>query len=143
MPKAYKVSAIKEMQSEGKPKIHVLYFDELPEAGFVTAVTVGLSNANHPDWKLAVPELMITMEGNDRSWGLGIAYFASAFFGVKRFSYGDIFKIDTPISPESPMNAFLAFAPPFSTTADFTFELSDRKIILAGMYRIYDEEIAY
>jgi hypothetical protein len=138
------ISEIKEMASEGRQKIQTLYFDDLPEPGYCTAVTAGLSSAQRPEWKLAKPELMITMEGNNRSWGFGIAYFASAFFGEKLFQYGDIFKVDDPISPEeSEMNGFLVFAPPFSTAKDFTFELSDRKVVLSGMYPIYDDEIAY
>ncbi|MFN8435355.1 MAG: suppressor of fused domain protein [Anaerolineales bacterium] len=137
------VSEIKEFQSDGKPKIQVFYFDDLPENGCSTAVTCGLSNANHPEWKVAKPELMVSLESRERSWGLGIAYFASAFFDEKRFRYGDVFKIDTPISPESSMNGFLVFAPPFSTQEDFTFNLSDRKICLVGMYPIYDKEIEF
>jgi suppressor of fused protein SUFU len=137
------VSEIKEIQSKGKPTIRVFYFDDLPQSGCLTAVTGGLSNANYPGWKLAKPELMVSLESSDKSWGLGIAYFASAFFNEKRFSYGDVFKIDDPISPESSMNGFLVFAPPFSTQDDFTFNLSDRKVCLVGMYPVYDKEIAF
>jgi hypothetical protein len=137
------VSDVNEIQSDGKPKIQVFYFDNLPEEGCLTAVTCGLSNASYPDWKLTKPELMVSLESNDRSWGLGIAYFASAFFNEKPFRYGDVFKVDDPISPESLMNGFLVFAPPFSTQKDFTFELSDRKISLVGMYPIYEKEIAF
>ncbi len=137
------VSEIKEFQSNGKPIIHVFYFDDLPEIGYSTAVTCGLSNANHPEWKITKPELMVSLESRDRSWGLGIAYFASAFFNEKRFRYGDVFEINDPISPESSMNGFLVFAPPFSTQEDFTFNLSDRKVSLVGMYPIYNKEIEF
>ncbi len=82
-------------------------------------------------------------ESSDKSWGLAIAYFASAFFDEKLFSYGDVFKIDKPITSESSMNSFLVFAPPFSTQADLRFDLSDRKISLVGMNPIYEREIAY
>jgi hypothetical protein len=85
------INTIKEIQSDAKPKIHVFYFDDLPENGFLTAITCGLANANHPDWKEAKPELIVSLEGND------------------------------PISSESPLNGFLVFAPPLSTQADFTF----------------------
>jgi hypothetical protein len=137
------VSEIQQFQSYGKPEIYVLFFDDLPENGFLTAVTCGLSNANHPEWKVAKPELMVSLESRERSWGLGIAYFASTFFNEKRFRYGDVFKIDDPISPESLMNGFLVFAPPFSTQEDFTFNLSDRKVYLVGMYPIYEKEIDF
>jgi len=137
------VSDVKEIQGDNKPKIQVFYFDNLPEEGCLTAVTSGLSNATHPQWTMTKPELMVSLESSDKSWGLSIAYFASAFFNEKPFRYGDIFKIDTPISAESLMNGFLVFAPPFSTQEDFTFDLSDRKISLVGMYPIYEREIAY
>ena len=137
------VSEIKKIQSCGKPKIFVFFFDNLPENGCSTAVTCGLSNANHPEWKFGKPEFIVSLESYNRSWGLSIAYFASVFFNKKRFQYGDIFKIDDPISPESLMNGFLVFAPPFSTQEDFTFNLSDRKICLVGMYPVYDKEIEF
>jgi len=135
------INEIKEMQSEGKPKIFVFYFHDLPEEGTLTAITCGLSNSNHPDWKYGNPELIISLNTEDPSWGLGIGYFASAFFNEKRFSYGDVFKVDDPISNESPMNAFLIFAPSFLDKEQARFELPDRTIHLAGMYPIYDEEI--
>ena len=135
------VNAIKEIQSEGQPKIFVFYFNDLPEEGTLTAITCGLSNANHPDWKYGKPELIISLDTEDHSWGLGVGYLASAFFSEKRYSYGDVFKVDDPISNESPMNAFLVFAPSFLEKEQARFELADRTIILAGMYPIYDEEI--
>lgn len=137
------VSEIKEFQSNGKPKIYIFYFDDLPEKGCTTAITCNLSSANHPEWKIAKPELLVSLESRDRSWGLGIGYFASTFFNEKRFRYGDIFKIDDPISPESQMNGFLVFAPSFSSQEDFTFNLSDRKVNLVGMYPIYEKEIVF
>lgn len=135
------VNEIKEMQSEGKPKIFIFYFRDLPEKGTLTAVTCGLSNSNHPDWKYGKPELIVSLDTGDPSWGLGIGCFASAFFDEKRFSYGDVFKVDDPISSESPMNAFLVFAPSFLDQEQARFELPDRTINLVGMYPIYDEEI--
>ena len=69
------VTQIKEMQSEGKPLIYIFYFDGLPEQGFLTAVTCGLSDADYPDWKFGKPELIVTMESQDYSWGLAAGYF--------------------------------------------------------------------
>jgi len=135
------VDEIREMQSDGKPKISIFYFYDLPEKGTLTAITCGLSNSNYPDWKFGKPELIVSLDTEDPSWGLGIGYFASAFFDEKRFSYGDVFKIDDPISDESPMNAFLVFAPSFLDKEQAKFELPDRTIFLAGMYPIYNEEI--
>jgi len=137
------VSIIIKFPGNEAYQIFLYYFDDLPENGFTTAVTCGVSNARHPDWKLARPELMISMEGNDRAWGLGMANLAYNFFGKASFRYGDIFRMENPISDQSPMNGLLEFAPPFSTQADFTFKLSDRTICLAGMYPVYEREIEY
>lgn len=136
------VTQIKEMQSEGKPLIYIFYFDGLPEQGFLTAVTCGLSDADYPDWKFGKPELIVTMESQDYSWGLAAGYFASAFFGEKRFSYGDVFKVDTPLSTESEMNSFLLFAPSFLDKEQFRFVLPDRVVNLIGLYPLYDSEIS-
>jgi hypothetical protein len=136
------VSFIKEIQCEGKPKIHVFYFDALPEAGYLTAITCGLSDANHPDWKFGTPELIVTMASENQSWGMAAGYFASSFFGEKRFSYGDMFKLDDPISEESEMNAYLLFAPSFLNREQSKFTLPDRIVNLIGVYPVYDDEIA-
>lgn len=136
------VSVVREMQSEGKPKIHIFYFEALPEEGLLTAVTCGLSNARHPAWKAGVPELIVTMQGADPGWGLAAGHFASSFFGEKRFSYGDMFKLDTPFTGESEMNAYLLFAPGFLNRDEARFVLPDRTIHLCGMYPLYDDEIA-
>jgi len=138
-----KVTAIKQMQCPNKPLIYILFFADLPEQGFLTAVTCNLSAANHPDWKFGVPELIVTMESESDRWGMAAGYFASEFFGEKRFAYGDIFKIDDPISPdEGEMNAYLLFAPSFLDQEQSKFVLPDRTVYLTGMYPIYDDEIA-
>jgi hypothetical protein len=136
------VSEIKEVQSPGKPRIYVFYFDDLPEKGYTTAVTCGLSNSTHPAWKFGKPELIVTMKSRSRSWGLAAGIFASTFFDEKRFSYGDMFKLDDPISEEGEMNTYLVFAPSFLDKDAARFELKDRIIHVAGMYPVYDEEIA-
>ncbi|HNO78422.1 MAG TPA: suppressor of fused domain protein [Phycisphaerae bacterium] len=135
------ISQIKHIESEGKPKVFVFYFDGWPEPGLMTAVTFGLSNANHPDWKYGGVELMVSLETQDRSWGLSAAYFASAFFNERPFAYGDIFMVDDPISDESEMNAYLVFGPPFLEQADAQIDLSDRSVFLKGMYPLYESEL--
>lgn len=135
------INDVAEVQSEGKSKIQIFYFEDLPEEGTLTAVTCGLSNADHPDWIRGKPELIVSLDTNDKSWGLAAGYFASAFFNQKRFSYGDLFKLDDPISSENEMNAYFVFAPSFLDQEQATFQLPDRVIHLAGMYPLYDSEI--
>jgi hypothetical protein len=135
------ITVIKKIQCPDKPIIYIFYFDELPEKGFLTAVTCGLSEAKHPDWKLGAPELIVTMKSSSHSWGMAAGYFASSFFGEKRFSYGDVFKVDDPISEEGEMNAYLLFAPSFLDQEQSRFVLPDRTVNLVGLYPIYDDEI--
>ena len=136
-----KVDEIKEIQSQDKPKIYVFYFNALPEEGCLTAITCGLSEAAHPDWKFGTPELMVSMKSQSKSWGMAAGHFASLFFAEKRFSYGDVFKFDNPISEEGAMNAYLLFAPSFLDKEKSKFVLPNRTVNLVGMYPIYDEEI--
>lgn len=49
----------------------------------MTSITYGLSEANHPNWKNGKPEIILTLETQDESWGLATAYFASQFKGEK------------------------------------------------------------
>lgn len=135
------IDSISEVQSEGKPKIEIFYFEDLPEEGTLTGVTCGLSNSDHPDWTHGKPELIVSLDTNDKSWGFAAGYIASAFFNEKRFSYGDLFKLDDPFSNESEMNAYFVFAPSFLDQEQATFQLPDRVIHLKGMYPLYDEEI--
>jgi hypothetical protein len=136
------VSFVKEFKCHGKPLIHIFYFEALPEPGYLTAVTCGLSDAKRDEWKLCSPELIVTMKSESHDWGLAAGYFASEFSGEKRFSYGDLFKLDDPISDEGPMNGYLVFAPSFLDKDQSKFSLPDRAICLAGLYPIHDEEIA-
>lgn len=137
-----KANFFRRVRDVGKPSVYAIYFEDLPERGYLTAVTCGLSEAGHPKWKLGCPELIVTMKTRDIAWGLAAAYFASAFFGEKSFSYGDVFKLDHPIAQDSAMNAYLLFAPSFLNRDQAKFVLPDRTINLVGLYPIYGEEIS-
>ncbi|MCL2636860.1 MAG: suppressor of fused domain protein [Oscillospiraceae bacterium] len=121
--------------------ISVMFWRDIPEEGILTSVTYGLSEANHPDWKYSKPEIILSLETDDESWGIGTAIFASDFQGEKSFTYGSIFTTDTPISNESEMTGFFVFAPSFLEQADATIHLPDYKVHLSGMYPIYKEEV--
>ncbi|KAA0134537.1 MULTISPECIES: suppressor of fused domain protein [Gimesia] len=137
------IDGIVEVQAnDDQPEIKVIYFENLPEEGTLTAVTCGLSQASHPDWEEgSKPELIVSLDTKDQSWGFAAGFFASAFFNEKRFSYGDIFQIDDPISEESEMSAYLVFAPSFLSQEEATFELPDRTIHLQGLYPLFESEI--
>ncbi len=46
---------------EGVPPVACMVYDDMPEPGMLTGVTYGLSEVEHPDWKLGRPELTITV----------------------------------------------------------------------------------
>jgi hypothetical protein len=134
-------SELREVKLEGRPRILVYYFANFPEAGMLTAITCGLSNASHPDWKFGKPELMVTLDTTDYQWGKAAAYFALAHYGDKAFSYGESFKLDFPMAGDSTMNAAFLYKPSFLDAEQAKFVLQDRVVHLAGMYPMYDEEV--
>lgn len=137
-----KVGEIRHVQVGDNPNIFVFFFPNLPRPGSMTAVTCGLARADRPEWKFGRPELMVTMRSERLDWGLAAAYFASAFFGQKKFSYGDIFNIDLPLAEDTQMKGFLVLAPSFLTPEQAKFDLGGKPIHLFAMYPIYEEEIA-
>ena len=129
-----------ECPNGGTP-IHVFYYYNFPEEGLITSVTYGLSEGNHPQWKLGRPELIVTLDSKDESWGFASAYFAASFRGEKKFSYGDLFTLDEPISKESDMVGYFIFAPSFLNQEQATIQLPTKTVHLVGMYPLYKEEI--
>ena len=45
---------------DGGPPVSVLIWYDIPEEGYKTAVTYGLSERDHPKWKYGKPELIIS-----------------------------------------------------------------------------------
>lgn len=135
------IRKIPELKRNGVP-VHVFFYHNLPENGYLTAITYGLSESNHPKWIHGKPELIITLKTEDESWGIAAGEFAAKYQGEKTFSYGDIFTTDNPISDESEMTGFLVFAPSFLSKEQAAIELKTKNIYLIGMYPIYPEEVA-
>src|SRR5262245_45461134 len=61
------------------PPIHAIFFHDVPEPGYTTAVTFGLSLANHPEWKVGKPELLLCVQSADEAWGEAVASVVEAF----------------------------------------------------------------
>lgn len=130
-----------EISDGGRP-VHVFFFYDLPEQGYLTSVTYGLSTGDHPDWDNGKPEIILTLKTADESWGIGTGVFAASFCGKKSFSYGSLFTTDVPISKESNMCGFFTFTPSFLEKHQSVFHLPDYKVFLYGMCPIYQEEIS-
>ena len=127
---------------EGDPRMLVYYFNDFPAKGMLTAVTCGLSSANRPEWVHGKPELMFSLRTADPSWGSAAALLAQNFHKTGSFAYQSCFKLDTPMSGDSAMNACFVYKPFFLEGEQLKFELPDRTIFLAGLYPMYDEEVS-
>lgn len=130
-----------EPLTEGGKPIFVFFYEDLPEKGTLTAITYGLSESHHPDWQHGRPELIVSLDSQDKSWGLAAGYFASEYQGKKPFCYGDLYTLDSPISDESKMVGYFIFSPSFLSQEQATIKLPGKTVHLAGMYPIYEEEI--
>jgi hypothetical protein len=127
--------------SDGGPAVHVFFFKDLPEPGMLTAVTYGLSESDNPDWVSGRPELIVTLETQDESWGEAVGQLAAELRVDCPFAYGNLFPSDQPIASESDMAGFFCFAPSFLDRDDATLQIADRTIFLKGMYPVYREEL--
>jgi len=124
-----------------KDVIAITYKD-LPEPGLLTAITYGLSVADHPEWRLGKPELCISIRSHDERWARAVAFVADRLRGLSSFAYGETINFGEQISPESTMSAFVVFAPAVLDRGDFlNIDVGDPlPINLQGMYPIHETE---
>jgi hypothetical protein len=133
---------IAQVALDNRPRMLIYYFQDFPEKDMLTAVTAGLSNASHEAWRNGKPELSITLKTKDTGWGSAAAYLAQSFYNDSSFHYQASFKLDQPMSKDSAMNACFVYRPQFMNDEQIKFELPDRTIFLAGLFPMYDEEVA-
>lgn len=128
----------------GLQRVMVLAYEDLPE-GLLTAVTYGLSLAEHADWRLGKPELCISVGSTDLAWALAIGTLAERLRGDCPFSYGNTINFGERVSPDSEMTAFAVFAPSVLDPEDYSgIDVGDEKpISLAGCYPIHEVEKDY
>jgi hypothetical protein len=133
-----------ESKSPALPNLACMLYREIPEADHVTGVTYGLSEAVHPTWRAARPELMISVRTTDIAWPLAIAELATELRGRCPFGYGDVIDYGGKISEESGMFAFLVFTPSIlAPNAALRIDVGgEQPLNLMGMYPIYDSERA-
>ena len=127
--------------SDGLPPVSAFVYRNIPEAGMITGVTYGLSLCSLPAWKLARPEMIISVKSESIDWPLAAATFAAAFRGKKAFSYGDVFTTDLPLADDSKMDGFLIFAQSILDSAVETVQLANYKIHFSQFYPIYKSEV--
>jgi len=123
------------------PQIVVMVYPDCPEPGYLTGVTYGLSEANHPEWTQARAELMISVKSSDRAWPLAIGELVRQLRGNCPFRYGDVIGFGEPVSAESKMSAFVVFAPSIFDAEDVqSIAIDDYQVCINGLYPLYESE---
>ncbi|PQJ12142.1 hypothetical protein CJD36_005400 [Flavipsychrobacter stenotrophus] len=132
-----------ESKDNRYPGVTSLVYEGIPERGFVTGFTYGLSLIKHPAWKFGRPELTLSVKSDCGEWGQAVGYIANKLRGDCPFSYGNVINFEVPIAPDSEMSAFFIFAPSIITKdlyADIEIG-ADFRINIAALYPIYESEI--
>lgn len=130
---------------DGLPGVAAIVYDDLPEPGYLMAVTYGLSLATHERWVHGRPELCICVESADPNWGLAVAFIAEQLRGECSFAYGDTLDFGGPMSEQSSMSSLVFFAPAVLEPTDYLgIDVGDDlPINITGCYPIHDVERQY
>ena len=130
-----------ESTKPGMKSVTAIIYSDVPEVGYITGLTYGLSLADHTDWTLGKPELCISVRSSDEAWPLAVAHMAETMRGDCPFQYGDTIGLGGPISSESNMTAFVVFAPGVLPRDDYEgIHVGEAHINIAGCYPIYESE---
>jgi hypothetical protein len=128
----------------GRRDLPFCMFKDAPARGCLTAATMGLSLASHPDWKFGRPELVISVASEDPAWALAIADIAEVNRGNFNFTWGSRINFNQRISKESETSGFVIFSPSLVDQvvpqARASVKLSSFTVFFAGMYPIYAGE---
>ncbi|OXA88409.1 hypothetical protein B0A66_15500 [Flavobacterium hercynium] len=132
-----------EKDENGLQGVSVMMYKDVPEQGFITGITYGLSLVEHPEWKLGRQELCISVESTDENWAKVIGFVAEKLRGDCPFLYEQTINFREQISKDSEMDAFFVFAPSTLDRDDYlNIDIGlDYKINIAGFYPIYSSEI--
>ena len=132
-----------ESLRSGLAGVTSIVYRDVPEKGFTTALTYGLSLVDHPLWKFGRPELCISVKSSNIEWGYVLGFLANKLRGDCPFSYGQAINFGEQISEDSKMDAFLVFAPSILEKEDYSnIEIgTDYQVNLVGVYPMYSDEI--
>jgi hypothetical protein len=125
--------------------VTVITYHGLPE-DLLTAVTYGVSLADHPDWKSGTAELCISVRSTDTAWPWAVGHLAEGLRGSCPFEYGNTIGFGERVSKSSAMTAFLVFAPAVLDAADCVVDVSAAGheghdvIHIKGLYPIHEVE---
>ena len=124
------------------PEVVALVYREVPEPGHITGITYGLSEAEHPAWRLGRPELILSVESENPAWPLAAAEIAARLRGDCPFSYGDVINFGEAVAEGSAMSSFFVFAPAILEPESFrAIDVGGAQPLnLAGLYPIHHSE---
>lgn len=125
------------------PGVTSIVYRNIPEEGYITGFTYGLSVVNHAAYEHGRPELCISVKSERIEWGQVAGYVANSLRGDCPFRYGDSINFKEQISEESEMDAFFMFAP---SLLDPEYYLhidigADYCVDITGLYPMYSEEM--
>ena len=128
---------------DGISGVTTIVYKDIPEKGYTTALTYGLSLVKHDNWKFGRPELCISVESSNLEWGQVVGFIANKLRGDCPFSYGQTINFREQISNDSEMDAFFIFAPSTLDKDDYlNIDIgTDYKINIAGLYPMYSDEL--
>ncbi|GAA2750205.1 suppressor of fused domain protein [Kitasatospora cinereorecta] len=93
----------------GLPGVTTVVYDGLPD-DLLTAITYGVSLADHADRRGGAPELCLSVRSTDVIWAHALGHLAESLRGTCSFTYGDTVSFGERITPDSDMTAFVVFA---------------------------------
>jgi len=137
-PEMFHFESVSNASFEGT----VFVYRDIPEQGYLTAVTYGLSLYSNEEWTNGRPELIISVESTDTNWAKVLGFLVSSYEQQIDFSYGEIINFGDKISLDSEMDSFFIFAPSILERKYFMdIDVLEYKIHLTGIYPIYSSEI--
>ncbi|MER8091798.1 suppressor of fused domain protein [Streptomyces goshikiensis] len=127
--------------------VRAISYIGVPEPGFATGFTYGLSLSSHPDWGSRGRELSITVRSDDVEWSRVPARVVAALRGICPFNSGQVLGYVEPYVEGSTMNS-IVLAEPAAECGSGLFDLSrdevDSKrrdlVEIVGAYPIYSSE---
>lgn len=125
--------------------VTVIAYEGVPEPGMLTAITYGVSLAEHPEWRLGKPELALSVRSPDPAWGYVLGHVAETLRGECPFAYGDTINFGEPVDPGSGLDAFVVFAPAVLARDDYVgIDVGDElPVSIQGVYPIHQSERSF
>ena len=134
-------NAIIESSRPGLPPVTVLFFNDWPVAGVLSAFTLGVSLGSHVEEIGGHPELVVSLETTDRRWALALGVLAEQARDQAMLSIGSTLDMPAPITDGSPMTGFMLTRPHHLDGADICFRVDDRDVVILEAHPVLPSEL--